>query len=95
MEVGAALFVAVYLAAIAFFLALEGRGFAELGARGLKSEQIVRVADDEQDVTLADQMMLIRNTEKNLAETEAALHRTATHLEHQVQRLRELEEKGN
>jgi hypothetical protein len=37
LEVGAACFVVVYLAAMAFFLALDGRGFAEFGTRGLKA----------------------------------------------------------
>lgn len=91
LEVGAACFVVLYLAAMAFFLALDGRGFIELGGKGLRTEQIIRGAGDEQLVTLANQMKLIRNSGNNLLEMEAALHRAATHVEEQVQRLHELQ----
>lgn len=48
LEIGAACFVVIYLAAMAFFLALDGRGFAELGTRGLKAQQVVKTSNDEQ-----------------------------------------------
>jgi hypothetical protein len=57
LEIGAACFVAIYLAAVAFLLALDGRAFVEFGRRGLKAERIVRAADDEQEVTLTRQFL--------------------------------------
>jgi hypothetical protein len=42
LEVGAAFFVAFYLATMALFLALDGKGFAEFGPRGLRINQVVR-----------------------------------------------------
>jgi hypothetical protein len=37
LEIGAAFFVAFYLATMAFVLALSGKGFAEFGTKGTKS----------------------------------------------------------
>ncbi|HEX6456680.1 MAG TPA: hypothetical protein VF009_09205 [Solirubrobacterales bacterium] len=73
LEVGGACFAIVYLLGIAFFLALDGRGFVEFGTRGLKAEQIVREVGDEQEVTLAEHLMSIGNTRENLRALEAAL----------------------
>lgn len=39
LEVGGACFAAFYLAAMALVLALDGRGFAELGTRGLRAAE--------------------------------------------------------
>jgi hypothetical protein len=41
LEIGAAFFVAFYLAIMAILLALGGKGFAEFGTRGLKTETVV------------------------------------------------------
>jgi hypothetical protein len=41
LEIGAAFFVAFYLATMAVMLALSGRGFAEFGTRGLRAETVV------------------------------------------------------
>jgi H+/gluconate symporter-like permease len=41
LEIGAAFFVAFYLAVLAVVLALGGKGFTELGTRGLKAQQVV------------------------------------------------------
>lgn len=40
LEVGAAFFVAFYLVAMALVLAFSGRGFAELGPRGLRARDL-------------------------------------------------------
>jgi hypothetical protein len=47
LEVGAACFIVIYLAAMALFLALDGGGFTEFGTRGLKAAQIIRAADGD------------------------------------------------
>jgi len=41
LEIGMAFFVAFYLVTMVFLLALRGKGFAELGTRGLKAETVV------------------------------------------------------
>lgn len=41
LEIGAAFFVAFYLATMAVVLALNGKGFAEFGPRGLKATTVV------------------------------------------------------
>src|SRR6478752_5658332 len=69
LEVGAACFAAFYLAAIAFFLALDGRGFAELGARGLKATKVIQ-ATDTQQLTLAQHLELDRDLESDLKKTD-------------------------
>lgn len=93
LEVGGACFVVIYLAAIAFFLALDGRGFVELGTKGLKAEQIVGEADDEQEMTLAGDLMSIRNTRETLKRFEAALDDVIDDQAAQEKRLRALEER--
>jgi hypothetical protein len=40
VEVGAAAFLALYLVAMAFVLALNNRGFSEIGVHGLKAQDI-------------------------------------------------------
>jgi hypothetical protein len=81
LEVGAACFVVVYLAAIAFFLALDGRGFVELGTRGLKAERVIRATDDEQDVALAKQIEANRSLDERLKVVEAGLDKTIRDLQ--------------
>jgi hypothetical protein len=46
LEIGAAFFVAIYLAILAFLLALSGRGFAEFGTKGLKIQQVVERSEN-------------------------------------------------
>jgi len=91
LEVGAACFVVIYLAAIAFFLALDGRGFAELGTRGLKAAQIIRAADDDDQVTLAEQIEVNRNLERELDDVKADLQSAVDDINRQEDRLLEME----
>jgi hypothetical protein len=91
LEIGAACFVAIYLAAIAFFLALDGRGFVEFGTRGLKAEQIVRAADDDEQVTLDEQTKATRGLEAALEDVEASLERAVDEISEQKQRLENVE----
>jgi hypothetical protein len=91
LEVGAACFIVVYLAAMAFFLALDGRGFAEFGTRGLRAEQIVRAADDDEQVTLDEQAKVTQGLEATLEDVEAALERAVDEISDQKQRLEKLE----
>lgn len=66
LEIGAASFVVFYLAVMAIALALDGRGFAEFGTKGLKAEQVV--ASGRQQEALASQLRAIRRTEERLQE---------------------------
>lgn len=91
LEVGAACFVVVYLAAIAFFLALDGRGFTELGTRGLKAQQVVKASDDEQEKALDRQMKIQQDLEQRLDRIDADLENTSESLDAQEQRLQILE----
>jgi hypothetical protein len=44
-EVGAAVFFALYVAMIAFALALHNRGFTEIGSSGLKAQDLATVSE--------------------------------------------------
>lgn len=46
VEVGAATFLGLYLMAMAFVLALNNRGFSEIGANGLKAQDINSTAQN-------------------------------------------------
>jgi hypothetical protein len=48
LEVGEACFVVLYLAAMALVLALDGRGIAEFGAKGLRAVEVTRTTDERQ-----------------------------------------------
>lgn len=91
LEVGAACFAMVYLAAMAFFLALDGRGFAELGTRGLKAQQIVKTSNDEQKMTLAWQIKIQQDLEQRLDRIDTDLENTSESLDAQEERLQFLE----
>lgn len=84
LEVGAACFVVVYLAAMAFFLALDGRGFAELGPKGLRATEVVQAAGEE--------MKLIRDMREDLTDLETALDNAIEDLKAEGLRLQTLEE---
>ncbi len=95
LEVGAASFGVFYLAAIAFLLALEGRGFVEFGPRGLKADWVIQAADDEQDVTLAEQLMLLGDIRENVSTLKAAIQTAALDLKAQERRIDRLEERDS
>jgi len=93
LEVGAAFFVAFYLVAMAFVLALSGRGFAELGTRGLKVEKIVdREANSRQQVALARQMQADRKMRERIEELKAAVREFDTRLRAHEQHLEGVKE---
>lgn len=91
LEVGAACFAVFYLAAMAFVLALDGRGFAELGAKGLKATEVVK-ATDEQRGTLAQHIKLNQEMKEEITKTDAILRRAVNALSEQEVRLERLEE---
>ena len=66
LEVGAACFAVFYLAAIAFMLALDGRGFAEFSTKGLRATKVVRAAA-EQEVAMSSVVEVLREQEERLA----------------------------
>lgn len=90
LEVGAACFAAFYLAAMALVLAIDGRGFAELGTKGLRAAEVVRAAG-EQEGTLARHLKLNRQIEAELEKTNAAIQGAAETLQEQGERLAKLE----
>jgi uncharacterized protein HemX len=93
LEVGAAFFVAFYLVAMAFVLALSGRGFAEFGARGLKTETVVeRAANDNQQAALARQREADRQMQKQVKELRLTIQGLDERLESHEQQLEGLKE---
>ena len=69
LEIGAAFFVAFYLATLAVVLALGGKGFAELGPRGLKAQQVVeQVTDGKQQQALSRHLRTITQMGRELEE---------------------------
>jgi hypothetical protein len=76
---------------MAFFLALDGRGFAEFGTQGLKAEQIIRVADDDEQVNLAEQIEINQSLEKELEDVKSALQGAVDDINEQEDRLLKLE----
>jgi hypothetical protein len=69
LEIGAAFFVAFYLAVLAVVLALEGKGFSEFGTRGLKVETVVdRKGSGDHQQILMRQLEIDRRADKKLQE---------------------------
>ncbi|HEV2789760.1 MAG TPA: hypothetical protein VGV69_00495 [Solirubrobacterales bacterium] len=91
LEIGAAFFIAFYLAAMAFVLALSGRGFAEFGTHGLKTEEVVRQASDEHQDLLSEQVAFERRTQKKMQEARFKLDDALAKLRSHEQRLERLE----
>jgi hypothetical protein len=46
VEVGAAVFLSLYLATMAFVLALHNRGFTEIGTGGVRARDLAEMSDD-------------------------------------------------
>jgi hypothetical protein len=94
LEIGAAFFIAFYLVAMAFVLALGGRGFAELGTKGLRAETIVeRATNGTQQAALARQRKIDRQTRESLRETRAFSNALQAELKAHARRLERLEER--
>jgi hypothetical protein len=47
VEVGAVVFIGLYLAAMALVLAMHNRGFTEIGTGGMKAQGLAGVSEDE------------------------------------------------
>lgn len=91
LEVGAACFAVFYLAAMAFTLALDGRGFAEFGTRGLRATRVTKGANREQAM-LTKQIELNHEIKERLQQTDAAIRSAVETLNRQETRLARLEE---
>lgn len=89
LEIGAAFFVAVYLAAMTLLLALSGRGFAEVGTKGLKVAQVVM----ESNATLRQQGRVDRETQAIIRGFDADLKVITAELNSCRRRLEKLETK--
>lgn len=85
LEVGAACFAVFYLAAMALILALDGRGFAEFGTKGLRAVQVTRATDERQ-------AQFNQGIEGRFDETDAAIDSAIETLSRQEKRLEKLEE---
>jgi len=67
LEIGAAFFVAFYLATMAVMLALSGKGFAEFGSRGLRARAVIdRAAGSKQQEALLRQLKATQQMERKL-----------------------------
>jgi hypothetical protein len=91
LEIGVAYFVAFYLATMAVMLALSGRGFAEFGTRGLKTETIVDRGEEKQQGAIRHQRTIERRTHMKLESLQSALDEAQGLLEIHQQRLDRLE----
>lgn len=90
LEIGMAFFVAFYLVTLTFLLALNGRGFAEFGTRGLKVEKIVERSEDG----FRQQAEIDRQTRKTLNEFDAAMKDMQAELDSHRKHLESMEAKG-
>lgn len=86
LEIGAAFFVAFYLATLTFLLALGGRGFAEIGTTGLKVDQVI-----DSGSALRRQAQVDLRTKKTLKALDAAIDNLQAELVSQQRRLERLE----
>ena len=85
LEIGAAFFVAFYLATMAVVLALGGRGFAEFGTNGFRAQTVVAQR-------ARHQRSLLRHKELD-HQTFAKLEMLKRKLDRQEERLERLESK--
>lgn len=90
LEIGGACFTVLYFAVMALVLALEGRGFAEFGAKGLRAVEVTRTAN-KQHASLSEQIKLTRSIENRLKEIESAMQSANKTLNEQEERLDRLE----
>lgn len=72
LEVGAATFLGLYLVSMALVLALNNRGFSEIGMRGVKAADLSRGAEGRafrrQEVSLHEMSEAIRELQKSEAD---------------------------
>ena len=73
LEIGAAFFVAFYLATMAVVLAFKGKGFAEFGTKGLKATTVVAQQDyvSHQEEINRQILKRMRSHEQRLARLES------------------------
>jgi hypothetical protein len=95
LEIGTAFFIAFYLATMALLLALGGRGFAEIGTRGLKVRKVVdHAAPRNQQQILARQLRIDRRTDLKMKELHVEVEELREELGSHRRRL-ELLERAN
>jgi hypothetical protein len=80
LEIGAAFFAVFYLVTMAMVLALDGRGFAEIGTKGLKAQRVVNRASARQQQELHRQWRLDSRTKGRLDEHETRLEKLEARL---------------
>ncbi|HET7121382.1 MAG TPA: hypothetical protein VFI17_09055 [Solirubrobacterales bacterium] len=84
VEVAGGCFLVFYIPLLAFVLALNGRGFTQLGPRGLKAEQVV----NHQQLALKGQEERIESLKDDVGLTAAALRAVYEQLREDVKELR-------
>jgi hypothetical protein len=57
VEVGAAVFLGLYLATLAFALALQNRGFTEIGSGAVRAQDLASVSSDLIDAKVAAELL--------------------------------------
>ena len=57
MEVGAAVFFGLYAAAMALALALQNRGFTEIGSSGIKARDLSAVSEDVAAENISEELL--------------------------------------
>ena len=57
VEVGIAVFLGLYVAALAFALALQNRGFTEIGNSGLRAQDLASVSREYVDAEVAAELL--------------------------------------
>jgi hypothetical protein len=93
LEIAVAFFVAFYLATLTVLLALDGKGFAEFGTRGLKATTVIGPTAREQRETLSQQLKLADEAEREVEELVADLEDLQGRVNLQQVRLDELASK--
>lgn len=89
LEVGAAFFIAFYLVAMTFVLALSGRGFAQIGAKGVATDEVV--VNRKQNLAFRTLARSNRSALTGIADLRDGFRNVDKTLESQDERLEKLE----
>lgn len=84
IEIGAAAFLGLYLVAMAFVLALNNRGFSEVGVNGLKAQDMANKAQQDAIDGHEDSLSILREM---VGEIDASTKASARGIEKRIERL--------
>ena len=91
LEIGAAFFVVFYLAVMTFVLALSGRGFAQIGTKGVAADEVV--VNRKQNLAFRTLARSTRSALTGIADLRAGFRNVDKALESHEERLEKLEKK--